>query len=473
MNFVKASLLFFVLWLAACSIDDEGVSVVARVDEYGIHYSPTCLRGKVDYLKVMKPEKVKIVSLDAKLYPVDSIEVPVEKSKWGEYYFSVSERDYEQPFVKIVPVFPLGEKAKMEFAQYLRLRDSNTDMVLSLSQAVTSGRIEKLMREDGLDFDEARVQAVKEMGLAYSVVTEYNTVWNDVFSNIWDVYEYMGSSTNLNALLIYIYCQHEVSDSAFYSTFKAYRESFAKSGLADSVLMAKSADAWLSTFVAFDNENGKTQYRSLSRDTVVKVSHFDENFFRHAYGAPFRLSTTEIYVNEFFELENKYSSFNGRTFVYDRGVGFWRLQTLLDDSVGVCLYAKDSVAVSNGVYYRCRPGSAVWNVESNRDTILNKMYGYCKGKSIPNGESGYLSDSLFVCECDSSQMCAWTDKYVNTVFQKDDKLYASALNAKAVQLFGKCSEKLDGEVREIDGVSVSCSWDAGSYVNKWRLVESE
>ena len=51
MNFVKASLLFLVLWLAACSIDDEGVSVVARVDEYGIHYSPTCLRGKVDYLK--------------------------------------------------------------------------------------------------------------------------------------------------------------------------------------------------------------------------------------------------------------------------------------------------------------------------------------------------------------------------------------------------------------------------------------
>ena len=116
MNFVKASLLFLILWLAACSIDDEGVSVVARVDEYGIHYSPTYLRGKVDYLNVMKPEKVKIVSLDAKLYPVDSIEVPVEKSKWGEYYFSVSERDYEQPFVKIVPVFPLGEKAKMEFA---------------------------------------------------------------------------------------------------------------------------------------------------------------------------------------------------------------------------------------------------------------------------------------------------------------------------------------------------------------------
>ena len=189
MNFVKASLLFLILWFAACSIDDGGVSVVARVDEYGIHYSPTYLRGKVDYLNVMKPEKVKIVSLDAKLYPVDSIEVPVEKSKWGEYYFSVSERDYEQPFVKIVPVFPLGEKAKMEFAQYLRLRDSNTDMVLSLSQAVTSGRIEKLMREDGLDFDEARVQAVKEMGLAYSVVTEYNTVWDDVFSNRWDVYE--------------------------------------------------------------------------------------------------------------------------------------------------------------------------------------------------------------------------------------------------------------------------------------------
>ncbi|WP_254842376.1 hypothetical protein [Fibrobacter sp. UWB11] len=471
------ALLLALLGLMACSSIDGTDDVLARYDKDGYRYSPTYMRGTVHYLKDMKPEYVKVMRLDEKLYPVDSIEAPVEKNYDGEYTFKVDDRDYEFPFVKIVPVFPLDKNEKMEFAQYVRLRESNIEIRLNLPEAVMSGRIETLVREKGLEFDSAMTQAIKEMQFAYNLVsnvgTNYSTVWNDVFDKRLDVYEYMRSEANLNGLLMYIYCRHEVSDSVFYSTFKEYREGFAKNGVADSALMAKSADAWLSTFVVYDDDNGKTQYRSFSRDSVVNVGAFDENFFKHTYGVSFKLTRTRSYENEFFELDNKYSSLKGRTFVYDEGLNYWRLQTLLDDSIGVCLYSKDSIAVSNGIYYRCRYGSAVWNVESNRDTILNKMYGYCKGHSISSGESGYLSDSLFVCECDSSNICDWTDKYIDSTFKKGDKLYASALNAKAVKLFGRCSKELNGEVRQIDSVSVSCSFYYDAYRSLWKLVESD
>ena len=467
MNFVKASLLFLVLGMVACSSIDGDDEVIARYDD-GVQYSPTFLRGTVKYLKDLKPEKVKIVSVDAKLNPIDSIEVPVEKNDDGEYAFKVDDRDYEYPFVKIVPVFPLDKNAKMEFAQYVRLREYNIDIALNLPEAVMSGRIETLMREKELDFDSARARAIYEMRQSFNTMS-------DVMSYEMYVYEYIANEARLNGLLMYIYCRHEISDSVFYSTFKEYREKFAKSGIADSALLVKSADAWLSTFEVFDDMDGHTQFKSLSRDSVFGVSRCDYNLLRRAYGAPVQL-TTEVWETGseiYSRIENKSSLYDGRTFVYDKALGFWRLQTLLEDSIGICLYGKDSAAVSNGAYYRCRLGSAVWNVESNRDTILNKMYGYCRGRSISDGESGYLGDSLFVCECDSSNKCDWTDKYVNTVFQKGDKLYNSVLNAKAVREFGKCSSEHDGEVKKLDSVSVSCKWYAGSYANKWRLVEGE
>ena len=93
MGYVKASLLFLVLWLVACSSVDSGDGVVARYDKDGTQYSPAFMRGIVYYLKGMKPEKIKIVSVDAKLNPIDSIEVSVAKDDDGRYAFGVGDRD--------------------------------------------------------------------------------------------------------------------------------------------------------------------------------------------------------------------------------------------------------------------------------------------------------------------------------------------------------------------------------------------
>lgn len=463
MGYVKASLLFLVLWLVACSSVDSGDGVVARYDKDGTQYSPAFMRGIVYYLKGMKPEKIKIVSVDAKLNPIDSIEVSVAKDDDGRYAFGVGDRDYEYPFVKIVPVFPLGENAKMEFAQYVRLREFNIDIALNLPEAVMSGRVETLVREKELDFDSAMTQAIAEMRQAFNT-------FSDVMSYEMYVNEYIANEARLNGLLMYIYCRHEVSDSVFYSTFNEYRETFAQSGIADSALLVKSADAWLSTFKVFDDMDEHTQFRSLSRDSVFGVSRCDYSLFRRAYGAPLQL-TTDIWEtgSEFYSrIENKSSMYDGRTFVYEKRLGYWRLQTELDDSMGVCLYGNDLVSEYNDSYYRCRPGSASWNEETRRDSLLNKIFGNCARHYASNGVSGYLRDSLFVCECDTSRVCAWTDKYVNSTFKKGDDLYASALSARAVQRYGKCSDDLIGEVRQIDSVSVSCTWFYG-----WKLVEND
>ena len=361
MNFKKAAtfLLLALLSLFISSCMDGEESVYGRVDEYGVQYSPTYMRGVVRYLKTMKPEKVKVISLDAKLNPIDSIEAALKVNDWGENIFSVVDRDYPYPVIKLVVTFPLGENEKMEFSQYVRLKESNIEVELSLPKALMSGRIETLMLEEDSTFERAEAQAVLDMRSAF------NTNMDDVMSNNMTVYEYHGNTERLNGLLLYIYCRHEISDSVFYSTFNEFYKDFAKAGNVSDSLMAKSADAYLSTFMVLNDEAENIQFMSFSRDSVLGICHCDYDFFKRAYGISLALSS-ETFMSEseeYCKLDNEYSSYNGRTFVYDKALGFWRLQTSLEDVIGVCLFRKDSVTVNDGIRYHCEKYSGIWKEE--------------------------------------------------------------------------------------------------------------
>ena len=263
MNFKKAAtfLLLALLSLFISSCMDGEESVYGRVDEYGVQYSPTYMRGVVRYLKTMKPEKVKVISLDAKLNPIDSIEAALKVNDWGENIFSVVDRDYPYPVIKLVVTFPLGKNEKMEFSQYVRLKESNIEVELSLPKALMSGRIETLMLEEDSTFERAEAQAVLDMRSAF------NTDMDDVMSNNMTVYEYHGNTERLNGLLLYIYCRHEISDSAFYSDYKEFRESFAKKGTISESIKARAADAWLSTFKLQSDSTQLYPFESKTRDT--------------------------------------------------------------------------------------------------------------------------------------------------------------------------------------------------------------
>ena len=462
MRLEKAAILLLsaLMGFVACS-DSVSEDVLSRVDENGVQYSPTEMNGQVYFLKTMIPESMRVINVDEKLNPLDSVDAELTLSTYsGSYSFWVPRHDYQQPYAKIVTVFPLDSKSKMEFPQYVRLQEYNDHKELSFANSMITGRVETLVREKGLDFEQAWSQAVSELkkSLNYSL--------DDVFSTSAEARDMGYNRSQLGGMSLYIYCHHEISDKEFYSTYQDFYKSFAKNGYVDESLIVDAADVWLSTFVSSDMD-GRTFFKSNTRDSDVGVKYLSPEFLEHAYGVDLSVSWDEWNrrTDKFVTIENKNSMYDGRTLIYDAAMGGWRLQSLLEDSIGVCMSNKDSVAQNGDAYYRCLKNSATWEKLTVRDTLLDAVYGKCGGYYIKHGFMAYLWDSLFVCECMNSESCAWSDKYFGQSFDEGDSLYANYINAKATQQFGQCTKTTVSE-RKMDDLFVYCSWD------RWRLMDS-
>ena len=442
-NFIKAFLLTAALWLVACSSFDDGEErALERYDEFGVRFSPTEVQGSVQYLPSMTPEYFRIVTVDRKLNPRDSFELyPVDV-----YKFIHDNRDYEYPYLKIVTVFPAeGEQKQMEFVQYMRLSRAGNFSKLNQNfyAALASKRIETLVQKEDYDFDDAVDTAFAELGRVFGVDL------SDVYGKKYD-------------LAPFVYCRHEISDSVFYHDFIEFRDSFAKSGSIDSSIIVRAADAWLSTFEQV-YEKGYLRFKSGSRDKDYDDENYSYKFFSGAYGIGFPRCDTC-----YSEILNKKSAYYGRKFICEYDGSNWnntffRLPSLLEDTLGLCKVKAVSIVEHNGMYYLCKNKEFAWKTESNRDTILTYKYGACGGY-YTRDHAFYLKDSLFFCECDSKNKCAWTNKYANTVFHEGDSLYAEVLHAKALDQFGECKD--DGNKKQLDSVFVQCSF------GRWAQIDS-
>ena len=273
------------LWLAACSDDDSSGDVVLRIDENGEEFSPTKLEGSVEYLPSMKPEAVRVVRLDNKLYPVDSFELSIESNYMDNYSFRDGLRDYETPYIKVVTVFPSEKKnEKMEFVQYVRLGKDNTKLKQNFFAALAAERIEKLVRDKKYSFAEAEDSAMATLGVVFDM--DLNGVNERKYDGL-GTYGYYGDL--LKDMKPYVYCRHEISDSVFYGDFKKFRETFAEKGTLDSTWIIKAADTWLSTFEILV-DSADYLFKSASRDTVDNLVWLDQKFFSRAYGVDLGLT---------------------------------------------------------------------------------------------------------------------------------------------------------------------------------------
>jgi hypothetical protein len=452
------ALLFVLLWLAACSDDDSSSGeIVRRIDDEGGVFSPAAFDGSVEYLSSMKPLNLRVVRLKYDLSPIDSFEVEV---KWHNgYEFEVVSRDYESPYVKIVTVFSAQDDQKMEMTQYINLLDKKKNWKLNLYAALAADRIKALMEKKNLDFEKAQKTAFEELGKIFDESLE------DLQERDFSGFDY---NDHLLDFKPYIYCRHEVSDSVFYADFKKFRETFAEKGALDSSWIINAADTWLSTFEIFSDE-AQYLFRSVSRDSADFLYWLDESFFSRAYGILLDEDSSTTVVNK-----NKASAFYGRTFVYTDCVKSgiwrkkWRLLTDLEDSLGICEYEMNykptKYIQGSDTLYACRPDSHIWEVITERDSLFNHQYGECS-MNRNMGMLLYVHDSLFACLCEGNR-CTWSDKYVDSVFTKEDAWYESVLNAKATSLYGKCTYENSGKMQKLDSLYVECS------SNKWNPIDS-
>ena len=453
MNFIKASLIFVLLLLEACSHSED--VVLARYDENGVRYSPATVQGLVGYLPTMEPTSVRIVNVDYQLNPVDSFEVELKNTNWSSNGFLVEDHDFEYPILKIVTVFPNGEKSKMEFSQYYHLELSNYKISQNMYMALVAGRIESLMQTKDFDFNVAEAQALQEFSNLFDVnIDKIRT---------FELSSYKG--VDFNDYFMYLLCRHEISDSVFYSDFQKLRKDFALNGSLDSLMLVTAADAWLSTFKNVPSyDPDETTFESISRDTAVGLKSMQASFFNRAYGI--NLLNKGI---DSVQIKKESSAFNGRFFIYDKdgyGHDFWRLKLPIEDTLGLCIASTSALVTYGGNEYLCKRGSNVWKKNVDHDELLGSFYGSC-GYSNKNGDFIYVRDSLYVCECDKSDNCAWNDRYAGKeISEKDTAIYAKLIEAKAVQKFGRCYNSDYGERKILDGVYIQC------IRSKWVQVDS-
>ncbi len=437
------------LGLAACS-DDTEEEVLYRMDEQGLVFSPTEMEGSIEYMPSMIPKYVKIVNVDGSLNPVDSFEVPIDTSGRDDGAFSVDSRDYEFPYVKVVTVFPLGKKSKMEFPQYVHLKENNKNLKMQFYGTLISGRIETLMRNKDYSFDDAEKKAYEELGKSLRMNLGDFANWR--FTDHGGYY----SNPGLYDMTPFVLCKHEISDSAFYSEYKEFRKEFAEKGLVSSAMKARGADAWLSTFKMPTESSTWYSFESMTRDTAFGLGELDTAFFNWAYELAGSWKNGDS-----LRIINEHSVYYRRMFVYD--YGGWRLRSVLEDTLGTCQYGNTKYIENEGRSYLCRYDSFTWEKLTNTDSILRYKYFGCDGRSFSSyGSIGYLNEKMFVCNCDKSDNCKWNE------VKKDFKatvLDTPTVNVLATLRYGECKDN-EGERKKMDSLLVLCHW------KKWIKVDS-
>ena len=474
MNFKKLALtLSVLLCLAACSSVNDGDDgeVLYRFDDDGVQYSPATLNGTLEYLPTMKPEKLRVVKVDKKLNPKDSFEIAMDTSYsyihdskgYITYYndFYVGSSDYEAPYVKLVLIFPLNEKSKMEFSQYVRVSDRNVNIRLNLYGALAAGRIETLVREKDYSFNGAVNEAYEELEKALRQSFDMSKRFNGISSK-YGVESY-------NDVWPYLILRHEISDSVFYRDFKEYGDVFARNGKVDASIEVRAADAFFSTFEVPSDSEYVYLFKSISRDTAVGLHAMNLNFFREVYdldtyGLDYEVMKKDSTTDYSVVIDDQSSEYYGRSFAFEyvRAASVytgWRVQSKEEDSLGLCRYHSQKYTEYGKKSYLCREKTRKWEKLTDRDSILKYKLGECSSYSFAYVLSN--KDTLLVCHRKGYDY--FWEKVENV--KKDSLEDFEAISIEGTERFGICDVNV-GEKKKLDSLYVQC------YAKRWMVIDS-
>ena len=474
MNFKKFALtLPVLLCFAACSSVNDGDDdeVLYRYDDDGSRYSPATLGGSIEYLPTMKSEKLRVVKVDSKLNPKDSFEIAADSvysysytsRDYISYYndFYVGSNDYEVPYVKLVLVFPLNKKSKMEFSQYVRISNRNSNIRLNLYGALAAGRIETLMREKNYSFNDAETTAYEELKKSlrqsFDMTNRFNA--NTIKYGI----------ESYNDVWPYLILRHEISDSVFYRDFKEYRDVFARNGKVDASIEVRAADAFFSTFEVPSDSEYVYLFKSISRDTAAGLYAMNLNFFKEVYdldtyGLDYEVMKKDSTTDYSVVINDRSSEYYGRSFAYEyvRGASVytgWRVQSKEEDSLGLCRYHSQKYTEHGKASYLCRENTRKWEKLTERDSILKYKLGECSSYSFAYVLS--YKDTLLVCH----------HKDYNYFWEKVEKVKKDSLedfeavSIEGAERFGICDVNI-GEKKKLDSLYVQC------YAKRWMVIDS-
>lgn len=384
--------------LIGCIFDSEDDSL-DRFTASGEKYSPLKFQGKISYMPMMAPESARVVLLDEHLDSVKSVTVPVGwDPHLSAFTFTTKKLNFPSPYVKVVSMFPVdGSSKMMEFEEYASVIDGGATRVRysvqSFFGALTTSRVDYLVREHGYDLNVARDVAKKELVKIFEL--KENQDYSGEFKN------------NLEFIKPYFYSRHFVSDSVFHSEYQNLREIFVQEKkipkeslvrIADDLIRLSVLDS--ARIVCLDSKDSiyerRGEYWNTGYDFMMKI-------WNDAYDLDLTYFESERTI------DCELSDYNGRTLVLD-GNSYkshdsrWRLKSALEDSVGVCHNYRIDLGEWNGTYYYCADGSSVWEETDDRSIILD---GDDCRYMLGDSERRVYHDTTFVCTYEAGEY-SWT-----------------------------------------------------------------
>lgn len=464
MNMLKKLLLLSFLLLVACG-DNGSSSEEVIVSESGEVSLPA--EGAVAYIWDMKPIDVLVVILGDDFEPLDTLRVIPGKDRltyqctYSQYTSSCSIADVNYgfktsklllrcPYLQVISRFPMEGSGKlMEFSQYMKL-GTDVGKFQTLSGALAFDRVNQLMKNEGMNFEDAYLQAYVELATAWKMSNPKFEV----------------NYSNQDALNFpFFFCRHFVSDSVFYSDFLELREQFGKTGTFDSTVTLRVADDLLRSY-SYSSNGG---YADRSRDGSYIFDGF--SFITGSLGMklnkPGSYQHTELPVEE---VTDKKSAFYGTRFVYNNDCAVssefshWRKVMPLEDTLGICFRSGvDTVKIYRDVHYICSRETMTWEVAKDFEIVKAYLFGACN-IYVPYNRFRMWNDTLYSCT-----EVRWGE-YDWTKFEVDpDTLSASMLQnvveARALWELGICdSARTDSIYRLKDSALVLC------HSKTWHLT---
>ena len=275
------------------------------------------IEGEFALASTLIPETLEIFAVDDSLNEVSSVFAKIQRSRTD---FSIWAKSQMYPsnvaLFKFTCAFSASsgpvDEMKMEFVSYLRVH-AGEKVTLNIIDALLSGRIESLVKDDRYSFGEAENIAAREVNRLLEVEN----------NNRYGVENYPEEKESLEKL-IYLYGRHYLKDSAFYGAFtklrnvvgsdKRWRDLFSPVEIADSLVGHYKVDD-------FDYKGSTYPYLLKDPDFDTEVHQKTFRIMESAYGMP-KCDSAGIV----FKIPVESSKYAERKFVCERDTSeyYWK-----------------------------------------------------------------------------------------------------------------------------------------------------
>ncbi len=354
--------LFLGLFIVSCGGPETRYDIHSKSDENDFSESDKnktysldnrTLSGSVDLPQNFRLLNVKILTLDKKMMPGDSVE-----AKLGESRFSVRARNYSNSEIQVDFSCAYGDSSfsdTLKFTQYFDILYED-DLQLNLHSAMLSPWVKSLHQEADMDL-----------------------IWekDSAFLKAETFLETPPETWNLQEQLPVLYCGGMVNAPNFAECFEKLSKGLGTKTKWDQVLSTINV---ADNFLRFINTNA-TSYSD-------EIYNFAEEFIESVYKL-----RSPLFQGDTSQILKDSSEFNGHLVICDSmpqksGRLMWRLQNEQDELLGPCYFDLDSVVIGSMGGFACKKNSSVWETlseEASADIYFGCKEGDTKIRFLPNG----------------------------------------------------------------------------------------